>query len=142
MRKSVMPRIMPLSLMAHWGNTLCRWSCGNGSLDSLCGPDAVVIACNTASTLTLPHLRQAPGNPFHRYGARDQTGGERIALGAIPCWRRQHRRAIIRVNWRTLPPIARVTLAGSRVLAPLAEAFMQGKMFRTQPQRGKSRPRS
>ncbi|MGH6935220.1 MAG: aspartate/glutamate racemase family protein, partial [Methylocella sp.] len=26
-------------------------------LISLCGPDAVVIACNTASTLTLPHLR-------------------------------------------------------------------------------------
>ena len=92
-------------------------------------PDVAVIACNTASTLVLPHLRAAfPGLPF---------------VGTVPAIKPaaiQSRAKIISVL-ATPGTVARdytrdlmlayaadcsVTLVGSTVLASLAEDFMQG----------------
>ena len=42
-------------------------------------PDCVVIACNTASTLVLPHLRAAHALPFVGHGAGDQARGCALA---------------------------------------------------------------
>ena len=47
-------------------------------------PDAVIIACNTASTLVLPHLRAAyPQHSLHRHRAGDKAGGDAIASKLI-----------------------------------------------------------
>src|SRR5271166_1724841 len=92
-------------------------------------PDVAVIACNTASTLVLPHLRAAfPDLPF---------------VGTVPAIKPaaiQSRAKIISVL-ATPGTVARdytrdlmlayaadcsVTLVGSTVLASLAEDFMQG----------------
>ena len=46
-------------------------------------PDMVVIACNTASTLVLPHLRDAlAADSLRRHGAGDQAGGGALAHAA------------------------------------------------------------
>src|SRR3981081_3146658 len=44
-----------------------------GDLIARITPDLVVIACNTASTLVLPHLRALSG-AFRRHSAGDQAG--------------------------------------------------------------------
>jgi glutamate racemase len=99
-------------------------------LISLCGPDAVVIACNTASTLTLPHLRaKFPEIPFIGTvpaikPAASQSRSGLISVLATPgTVARDYTHELV----RTYAAHCAVTLAGSRVLAPLAEAFMQGK---------------
>jgi glutamate racemase len=99
-------------------------------LIALCGPDAVVIACNTASTLALPHLRaRFPKIPFIGTvpaikPAASQSRSGLISVLATPgTVARDYTRELI----RTHAAHCAVTLAGSSVLAPLAEAFMQGK---------------
>ena len=99
-------------------------------LISQCGPDAVVIACNTASTLTLPHLRaRFPEIPFIGMvpaikPAASQSRSGLISVLATPgTVARDYTHELV----RTYAAHCAVTLAGSRVLAPLAEAFMQGK---------------
>jgi glutamate racemase len=99
-------------------------------LVSLCGPDAVVIACNTASTLTLPHLRaKFPEIPFIGTvpaikPAASQSRSRLISVLATPgTVARDYTRELV----RTYAAHCAVTLAGSSLLAPLAEAFMQGK---------------
>ena len=99
-------------------------------LISQCGPDAVVIACNTASTLTLPHLRaRFPEIPFIGTvpaikPAASQSRSGLISVLATPgTVARDYTHELV----RTYAAHCAVTLAGSRVLAPLAEAFMQGK---------------
>jgi glutamate racemase len=99
-------------------------------LISLCGPDAVVIACNTASTLTLPHLRaRFPKIPFIGTvpaikPAASQSRSGLISVLATPgTVARDYTQELV----RTYAAHCTVTLVGSRVLAPLAEAFMQGK---------------
>jgi glutamate racemase len=92
-------------------------------------PDVAVIACNTASTLVLPHLRAAfPGLPF---------------VGTVPAIKPAAIRSRAKVISVLATPgtVARdytrelmlayaadcsVTLVGSTVLATLAEDFMQG----------------
>ncbi|MDQ6703620.1 MAG: glutamate racemase [Pseudomonadota bacterium] len=98
-------------------------------LIAFCGPDAVVIACNTASTLTLPHLRaRFPEIPFIGTvpaikPAASQSRSGLISVLATPgTVARDYTRELI----RTHAAHCAVTLAGSSVLAPLAEAFMQG----------------
>ena len=99
-------------------------------LISLSRPDAIVIACNTASTLTLPHLRaRFPKIPFIGTvpaikPAASQSRSGLISVLATPgTVARDYTRELI----RTHAAHCAVTLAGSRLLAPLAEAFMQGK---------------
>jgi glutamate racemase len=99
-------------------------------LISLCGPDAVVIACNTASTLTLPHLRaRFPEIPFIGTvpaikPAASQSRSGLISILATPgTVARDYTQELV----RTYAAHCAVTLVGSHVLAPLAEAFIQGK---------------
>src|SRR3984893_1225291 len=95
-----------------------------------CGPDIVVIACNTASTLALSHLRvRFPQIPFVGTvpaikPAASQSRSGMISVLATPgTVARDYTRELI----RTHATHCAVTLAGSSALAPLAEAFMQGK---------------
>lgn len=98
-------------------------------LITLCQPDAIVIACNTASTLALPHLRSRfPGIPFigtvpaiKPAASRSHSGW--ISVLATPgTVAREYTHELI----RNFAAHCVVTLAGSNVLASLAEAFMQG----------------
>lgn len=92
-------------------------------------PDAVVIACNTASTLVLPHLRARFAAPFvgtvpavKPAALMTRTG--RIAILATPgTVRRDYTRALITAYAADLA----VTLVGATGLAALAEAFMKGE---------------
>lgn len=93
-------------------------------------PDAVVIACNTASTLVLPHLRARFATPFvgtvpavKPAALLTRTG--RIAVLATPgTVRRDYTRALIETYAADLA----VTLVGATGLASLAEAFMKGEL--------------
>lgn len=92
-------------------------------------PDAVVIACNTASTLVLPPLRARFAIPFVGTvpaikPAAEQTGSGLISvLATVGTMRRDYTRDLIRSFARS----CEVRLVGSDRLAPLAEAFMRGK---------------
>jgi glutamate racemase len=99
-------------------------------LISLCGPDAVVIACNTASTLTLPHLRARFPEiafigtvPAIKPAASQSRSGLISVLATPGTVARDYTQDLV----RTYAAHCTVTLAGSRALAPLAEAFIQGK---------------
>lgn len=92
-------------------------------------PDAVVIACNTASTLVLPPLRARFPVPFvgtvpavKPAALVTRTG--RIAVLATPgTVRRDYTRALIETYASDLS----VTLVGAPHLASLAEAHMKGE---------------
>jgi len=93
-------------------------------------PDAVVIACNTASTLVLPHLRaRFPQLPFIGTvpaikPAASQSQSKLISVLATPgTVARDYTRDLV----RTYAAHCEVTLVGSSALASLAEAFMQGE---------------
>ena len=98
-------------------------------LITLCQPDAIVIACNTASTLALPHLRSRfAGIPFigtvpaiKPAASRSHSGW--ISVLATPgTVAREYTHELI----RNFAAHCVVTLTGSSVLASLAEAYMQG----------------
>ena len=93
-------------------------------------PDAVVIACNTASTLVLPHLRQRFADlPFVGTvpaikPAAACSLSRRISVLATPgTVARDYTRALI----DTYAADCEVTLVGSTSLADLAEAAMKGE---------------
>ena len=95
-----------------------------------CAPDSVVIACNTASTLALSHLRaRVPHIPFVGTvpaikPAASQSHSGLISVLATPgTVAREYTRELI----RAYAAHCDVTLIGSSRLAPLAEAFMQGE---------------
>jgi glutamate racemase len=95
-----------------------------------CDPDAVVIACNTASTLTLPHLRARFAKipfigtvPAIKPAASQSRSGLISVLATPGTVARDYTRELV----RTYAAHCTVTLAGSRLLAPLAEAFLNGK---------------
>jgi glutamate racemase len=101
-----------------------------GRLIALFAPDAIVIACNTASTLVLPHLRAAyPQIPFVGTvpaikPAAAQSRSKRISVLATPgTVARDYTRDLV----RTYAAHCEVTLIGSNRLAALAEAFMKGE---------------
>lgn len=100
-----------------------------GGLIDRHGPDVVVIACNTASTLVLPPLRARHALPFvgtvpavKPAAAATRTG--LVSVLATPgTVKRDYTRALI----DTFAGSAAVTLVGSARLAPLAEAAMRGE---------------
>lgn len=93
-------------------------------------PDAVVIACNTASTLVLPHLRAAyPQIPFIGTvpaikPAAERSSSKMISVLATPgTVARDYTHELV----RTYAAHCAVTLVGSNRLAGMAEAFMNGE---------------
>jgi glutamate racemase len=95
-----------------------------------CAPDAIVVACNTASTLALSHLRaKIPQVPFVGTvpaikPAASQSRSGMISVLATPgTVAREYTRELI----RAYAAHCDVTLIGSSLLAPLAEAYMQGE---------------
>jgi glutamate racemase len=99
-----------------------------GELITAHAPDLVVIACNTASTLVMSHLRERYKVPFvgtvpaiKPACARSKT--KRVSvLGTKGTVRREYTRALI----RDFAQACEVTLVGSAELASLAEAALNG----------------
>ncbi|WP_018185096.1 glutamate racemase [Kaistia granuli] len=92
-------------------------------------PDAVVIACNTASTLVLPPLRARHALPFIGTVPAIKPAAERSAsrvvgvLATPGTMKRDYTRELIKSFARD----CHVRLVGSSELAPLAEAVMRGE---------------
>jgi glutamate racemase len=99
-----------------------------GELIAAHGPDLVVIACNTASTLVMSQLRSAYSTPFvgtvpaiKPACANSKT--KRVSvLGTKGTVKREYTRALIRDFGRG----CQVTLVGAADLAALAEAALSG----------------
>ena len=100
-----------------------------GELIGTHDPDLVVVACNTASTLVLSHLRAAYSVPFVGTvpaikPACAQSKTKRVSvLGTRGTVKREYTRALI----RDFAQGCEVTLVGSPELASLAEAALSGK---------------
>lgn len=99
-----------------------------GDLIGTHGPDLVVIACNTASTLVLSHLRAAYSVPFvgtvpaiKPACARSKTRRVSV-LGTKGTVKREYTKALI----RDFAQGCEVTLVGSPELASLAERELSG----------------
>ncbi len=101
-----------------------------GELISAHRPDLVVIACNTASTLVMPHLRERYSVPFvgtvpaiKPACAASKT--KRVSvLGTKGTVQREYTRGLI----RDFAGGCEVTLVGSGELAALAESALSGGM--------------
>jgi len=99
-----------------------------GDLIASHAPDLVVIACNTASTLVMSHLRAAYGVPFVGTvpaikPACAQSKTRRVSvLGTRGTVQREYTRALI----RDFAQGCEVTLVGSPELASLAERALSG----------------
>jgi len=101
-----------------------------GELISAHRPDIVVIACNTASTLVMPHLRERYSLPFvgtvpaiKPACAASKT--KRVSvLGTRGTVQREYTRDLI----RDFAQGCEVTLVGSAELAALAEAALSGEV--------------
>ena len=99
-----------------------------GELIGTHAPDLVVIACNTASTLVLSHLRAAYSLPFVGTvpaikPACAQSKTKRVSvLGTRGTVKREYTHALI----RDFAQDCEVTLVGSPELASLAEAALRG----------------
>src|ERR1700744_5220948 len=101
-----------------------------GELIATHPPDLVVIACNTASTLVMPHLRAAYTVPFvgtvpaiKPACAASRT--KRLSvLGTKGTVKREYTQGLI----RDFAQGCDVTLVGSAHLAPLAEAAFSGSV--------------
>ena len=100
-----------------------------GDLIARHGPDAVVVACNTASTLVLPRLRALHSLPIVgtvpaiKPAAGETRSGLVSVLATAGTIRRDYTRALI----REFAADCAVELVGSARLAPLAEAHMRGE---------------
>jgi glutamate racemase len=99
-----------------------------GELISTYAPDLVVIACNTASTLVLSHLRAAYKTPFvgtvpaiKPACARSRTRRVSV-LGTRGTVQREYTKGLI----RDFAQGCEVTLVGSPELAALAESALSG----------------
>lgn len=99
-----------------------------GELIASHDPDLVVIACNTASTLVMTHLRAAYSVPFVGTvpaikPACAQSKTKRVSvLGTKGTVKREYTHALI----RDFAQGCEVTLVGSPELASLAEAALSG----------------
>jgi glutamate racemase len=100
-----------------------------GQLIERHAPDLIVIACNTASTLVMSHLRDAYRVPFvgtvpaiKPACARSKTRRVSV-LGTSGTVRREYTKALI----RDFAAGCEVTLIGSPELASLAEAALRGE---------------
>jgi glutamate racemase len=91
-------------------------------------PDLVVIACNTASTIMLPHLRQRFSLPFVgtvpavKPACASSATKQISVLGTEATVKREYTRALI----RDYAGDCKVTLVGSKMLATYAEAEIAG----------------
>jgi glutamate racemase len=91
-------------------------------------PDLVVIACNTASTIVLPHLREQFSVPFVgtvpaiKPACLSSVTKRISVLGTEATVQREYTRALIRDYARD----CEVTLVGSKALAGYAEAELTG----------------
>jgi glutamate racemase len=100
-----------------------------GDLIEQAQPAAVVIACNTASTLVLPTLRARHTVPFVgtvpavKPAAQATRSGLVSVLGTFGTMQREYTRALIEEHAGR----CHVRLVGSAHLAPLAEAMMRGE---------------
>jgi glutamate racemase len=100
-----------------------------GELIATHGPDLIVIACNTASTLVMSHLRGAYTLPFVGTvpaikPACAQSTTKRVSvLGTKGTVQREYTRALI----RDFAQGCEVTLVGSPELAALAERALSGE---------------
>ncbi len=100
-----------------------------GDLIARHAPDAVVIACNTASTLVLPPLRAGHSLPIVGTVPAIKPGGEQTQSGLVSVLatagtiQRDYTRDLI----RAFAGHCDVQLVGSARLAPLAEAHMRGE---------------
>ncbi len=99
-----------------------------GELISAHHPDLVVIACNTASTLVMSHLRERYEVPFVGTvpAIKPACAGSKTrrvsVLGTKGTVKREYTRALI----RDFAQGCEVTLVGSADLASLAEAALSG----------------
>lgn len=99
-----------------------------GELISAHRPDLVVIACNTASTLVMSHLRERYDVPFVGTvpAIKPACAGSKTrrvsVLGTRGTVKREYTRALI----RDFSQGCEVTLVGSADLASLAEAALSG----------------
>jgi glutamate racemase len=100
-----------------------------GRLIDRFAPDAVVIACNTASTLVLPPLRARFQLPFVGTVPAIKPAAERTKSGLVSVlatygtMQRDYTRELI----AKFAGDCHVRLVGSANLAPLAEAYMRGE---------------
>ena len=100
-----------------------------GELIATHAPDLVVIACNTASTLVMSHLRARHQVPFVGTvpaikPACASSRTKRVSvLGTRGTVKREYTRALI----RDFAQGCEVTLVGSAALASLAEAALNGE---------------
>ncbi len=100
-----------------------------GELISAHRPDLVVIACNTASTLVMSHLRERYDVPFVGTvpAIKPACAGSKTrrvsVLGTSGTVKREYTRALI----RDFAQGCEVTLVGSGELAALAEAALNGE---------------
>ena len=100
-----------------------------GALIAAHAPDLAVIACNTASTLVLPHLRARFAVPFVGTvpAVKPACSASRTklvsVLGTKATVAREYTRALIREFGQG----CEVTLVGAAHLAELAEAALQGQ---------------
>jgi glutamate racemase len=91
-------------------------------------PDTVVIACNTASTIVLPHLRERYAVPFVgtvpaiKPACAASKSKLVSVLGTQATVAREYTKSLI----RDYAVGCAVTLVGARRLAALAEAHLQG----------------
>jgi glutamate racemase len=103
-----------------------------GELIAAHGPDLMVIACNTASTLVMSHLRAEYQVPFVGTvpaikPACASSRTKRVSvLGTRGTVQREYTRALI----RDFAQGCEVTLVGSADLASLAEAALSGETVR------------
>ncbi len=112
------------------GALICRVLAVVERFKALSAPDAIVIACNTASTLALPRLRaRYPEIPFVGTVPAIKPAANRSRSGLISVLAtpgtaaRDYTRDLV----RTYAPHCEVTLAGSSILAPIAEDWMAGR---------------
>lgn len=113
-----------------------------GQLIATHRPDLVVIACNTASTLVLPALRQRFDTPFVGTvpaikTAASTTRSRVVAVLATPgTVKRDYTRALIDTYASHLD----IALIGAQSLASLAEAYMRGEPISDQAVKAEIRP--
>ena len=99
-----------------------------GELIAKHSPDLVVIACNTASTLVMSHLREQYSVPFVgtvpaiKPACASSKTKRGSVLGTRGTVKREYTRALI----RDFAQGCEVTLVGSAELASLAEAALSG----------------
>src|SRR5271170_5840132 len=100
-----------------------------GELIAAHAPDLVVIACNTASTLVMSHLRQAYQLPFVGTvpAIKPACASSKTRLVSVLGTRGTVQREYTRALIRDFAQGCEVTLVGSADLASLAEAALSGE---------------